>query len=295
MHDQPLDGHQADERLAQPHAIAEERAAELPGDLHHRMVSLLLVVIQDGIHAGAAMLRACGFPFVGGQAVATAELVQRADIDLEGGVLAGVALDDLEDFRRHVLGGVPMLLVPLLEHAHRCSGDLYVQFDVFCDARQREVRGADQGEGANNFLPGVGNVGLGVKLVPLVDPALDLARADRFHDGGNAREEVVFLLLGFQAVVQPRLDLLQSLSKRLLGPARNLVAHEDANRIDLLPLVLQAQQPADLEVARGHVDSLGKSAPVVQVALDLPVIVAVIDDEQFTAGLACAFGHDVPE
>ncbi len=200
-------------------------------------------------------------------------------------------LDDLEDFRRHVLGVVPVFLVPLLEHADRRPGDLHVQFDVLGDARQGEVRRADQGEGADHFLPGVGDVGLGVELVLLVDPALDLARADRLHDGRNAGEEVVLLLLGFQAVVQPRLDLLQSVGERLLGAARNLVAHEDANGIDLLPLVLQAQQPADLEVARGHVDGLGELAPVVQVALDLPVVVAVIDDEQFAAGLACAFGH----
>ena len=158
MHDQPLDDHQADERLAQAHAVAQERAAELPGDLHQGVVALLLVVIQDGVHAGAAVFRACRFPLVGRQAVAAAELVQRADVDLEGRVLAGVALDDLEDFRRHVLGVVPVLLVPLLEHAHRRAGDLHVQFDVLRDARQREVRGADQGEGADDFLPGVGDV-----------------------------------------------------------------------------------------------------------------------------------------
>ena len=108
---------------------------------------------------------------------------------------------------------------------------------------------------------------------------------------GNAGQEVVLLLFGFQAVVQPRLDLLQPVGERLLGAARNLVAHEDADGIDLLPLVLQAQQAADLEVAGGHVDGLGELAPVVQVALDLPVVVAVIDDEQFAAGLARAFGH----
>ena len=111
---------------------------------------------------------------------------------------------------------------------------------------------------------------------------------------GNARQEVVLEFLFLQAGVQPRPGLLQPFGEGLLRAARHLVAHEDADGIDLLPLVLQAQQAADLEVAGGHVDGLGELAPVVQVALDLPVVVAVIDDEQFAAGLARAFGHDIP-
>ena len=184
---QPLDGHQADEGLAQAHAVAQERAAELLGDIHQGMVALLLVMVQDGVHVGAAVLRACRLPLVGRQAVAAAELVEGAEVNLKGAVITGVPLDDLEDFRRYVLGVVPVLLVPLLEHADRRSGNLHVQLDVLRDARQREVRRADQGEGADHFLPGVGDVGLGVELVLLVDAALDLARADRLHDGRNTR------------------------------------------------------------------------------------------------------------
>ena len=180
---QPLDDHQADEGLAQAHAVAQERAAELLGNIHQGMVALFLVMIQDGVDVGAALLAACRLPLVGGQAVASAKLVEGPDVNLEGAVIAGVPLDDLEDFRRHVLGVVPMLFVPLLEHADRRSGNLHVQFDVLRDARQGEVRRADQGKGADHFLPGVGDVRLGVELVLLVDAALDLARADRLHDG----------------------------------------------------------------------------------------------------------------
>ena len=49
--------------------------------------------------------------------------------------------------------------------------------------------------------------------------------------------------------------------------------------IDLLPLVVEAQQPADLEVAGGDVDGFGKLAPIVEVTQDFPIVVAVINDE----------------
>src|SRR5207253_4533126 len=68
-------------------------------------------------------------------------------------------------------------------------------------------------------------------------------------------------------------------------------AHEDADAIDLLPLFPQAQESADFEVSRGDVDGLREPAPVAQIAEDLPVGVAVIDDEQFAAGLALARRH----
>ena len=88
--------------------------------------------------------------------MAAAELVECSDIDLEGSVFPGVPFDDLENFRRHLLGVIPVLLVPLLEHTHRRPGDLHIQFNIFGDARQGEVRRADQGERADHFLPGRG-------------------------------------------------------------------------------------------------------------------------------------------
>ena len=54
--DKPLNQHQADERLAEADAVAEKRAAMLAGDLHQGLVAVLLVLIQDGVHAGTATL-----------------------------------------------------------------------------------------------------------------------------------------------------------------------------------------------------------------------------------------------
>jgi hypothetical protein len=51
MQDEALDQHQADERLAQTHAIAQEGATVLPGDLHERPVRFLLVAVEVREHA----------------------------------------------------------------------------------------------------------------------------------------------------------------------------------------------------------------------------------------------------
>ena len=69
--DEPLDQHQADEGLAETHAVAEERAAVLPGDLHERPVRLLLVAIEVREHA-----RPCLVPLGRGQLVPAEELLQ---------------------------------------------------------------------------------------------------------------------------------------------------------------------------------------------------------------------------
>jgi len=49
----------------------------------------------------------------------------------------------------------------------------------------------------------------------------------------------------------------------------------------------------DLEVARGDINRLGELAPVVQIAQNLPIIVAIIDDEQLAAALTRASWHAV--
>src|SRR5262249_62304673 len=51
------------------------------------------------------------------------------------------------------------------------------------------------------------------------------------------------------------------------------------------------EECADLEIAGGDVDGLGDLAPVVEVAQDLPVLVAVVHDEEFAARLAGSVGH----
>ena len=92
VQDEPLDQHQADERLAEADAVAEERAAVLARDLHQRPVGLLLVAVELREH-----LRLRLVPLAGGDLVAAEELVERLRVDLERRVLADVPLDDLED------------------------------------------------------------------------------------------------------------------------------------------------------------------------------------------------------
>ena len=83
--------------------------------------------------------------------------------------------------------------------------DLDVQFELSVRPGIGEVRRADQSEGADHVLPGMGNVGLGVELVLAVDPALDLTGADGLDNGGDAVQEIVLGLLGFQAGIEPLL------------------------------------------------------------------------------------------
>ena len=156
-----------------------------------------------------------------------------------------------------------------------------------------EVGRPDEAEGADDFLPGVRDVGLGVELVLSVDAAENLPAADAFGDGRDADKEVIALLLAFQARVQVADGPRQPLLEGILRAKGNLAAHEDAELIDLLPLIGQGQQRADLEVAGGDVDLAGELAPVVEVLADLPLGVAVVDDEQFTARLAGPVRHSV--
>lgn len=143
-------------------------------------------------------------------------------------------------------------------------------------------------------VPFVGDVRLSVELVFAIDAALDFARADGLDYGGSPGEEIVFLFFIFERAVEPVLDLGQALGEDGAGALRDLVAHEEANLVELLPLAVEGQERADLEVAGGDVDGLGKIAPVAQIAKDFPVVVAVIDDEQFAAGFAGALRHRLP-
>ena len=104
-----------------------------------------------------------------------------------------------------------------------------------------------------------------------VDAALDLPLPHGLDDGRHAVEEVVAFLLAFDAVVERLLDLLNAGDEGLPGAPRDLVAHEDAELVELLPLAVQGQQGADLEVAGGDVEGVGELGPFVEVLLDLPV------------------------
>jgi hypothetical protein len=84
------------------------------------------------------------------------------------------------------------------------------------------------------------------------------------------------------------------LAKGVGGAERDFIPHEDAQGVDFLPLVPQAGQAADLEVAGGDVDAFGELAPVVEVAQDFPIVVAVVDDEQLGMGETSAGGNADP-
>jgi hypothetical protein len=284
--DQVLQQHQADEGLAQADAVTQEGAAVAVGDLQQLVEAVLLVLIEDSVDA-----RLVREPLLIGQLLAAVQFVQRLGVDLEGCVIASVALDDAEDFRCDVLGGVPVILVPLLQDGDGPAGDLDIQLDVLGEAGEGEVGGADQAGGADDFKAGVGDVGLGMELRLAVDAAGDLAGTDGLDDGRDAHEEVVLLLLRFEAGIEAVADAPEALDERGASAAGDLVAHEDADLIDLLPLVLQAEQGADLEITGGDVDGAGNLAPVVEVAEDLPVLVAIVHNEQLAARFAGAVRH----
>jgi hypothetical protein len=62
----------------------------------------------------------------------------------------------------------------------------------------------------------------------------------------------------------------------------------------LLPLVLQGQEGADLEVASSAIDGFRNLAPVVEVSQDLPFLVAVVDDKEFATGDTGSAWHRFP-
>jgi hypothetical protein len=87
----------------------------------------------------------------------------------------------------------------------------------------------------------VGDVRLGVELVLSIDAAFDLLRADGLDDRRNAFEERILGLLAFKALIEASLNPAQRFLKRLLRSSSDLVAHEDADVIDLLPLAFESQ------------------------------------------------------
>jgi hypothetical protein len=81
------------------------------------------------------------------------------------------------------------------------------------------------------------------------------------------------------------------LKKRTLGSGSHLTAHQDAELIDFLPLIIQRQERPDLKIPGGAVNGFRNLAPVVEIANDLPIHVAVIDDEKLAASRARAVRH----
>ena len=170
------------------------------------------------------------------------QFVERLGIDLKRSVFPSVPLDGAEHLGGHVLGGVPVILVPLLEYLDLTARDLNVQFDVLGQPRIGKVRRADEGRGTDHSQSGMSEVRLGVEFILAVDPATDLTRSDRFDDRGDAGQEIVLLLLRLQAGVETVGGGGQARRERRLGPQRDFVAQENANLLDRLPLFAECQE-----------------------------------------------------
>ena len=217
--------------------------------------------------------------------MAAEELLERLRVDVERRVEARVARDGLDDGVGHVARLVPVRLEPLLKLGDLARAlDLDVELDVLGEAGAREVARADQRLRADDFELGVRDVGLGVELVLVVDAALDLPRAQRLEDRRDAVEEGVGVLVGLDAAVED-LDGARShgLEQRLARAVRRLGAHQDPDLVERLPLAVEGEQRADLEVAGGDVERLGDAGPLLEVAEPGPARDAVVDDEEVAA------------
>lgn len=249
MDDQALDEHQADIGLAEAHAVTEEGTAVAVCPLQQRVVALPLIGCKDLVNG-----RMVSLPFRGRQFMALEEFVQRFSVDVKGRVIVDMSLDHLQQIGCHVLCALPMCFEPLLQDRNRTSRYLHVQLHVLGQSGEGKVGRADQGRGAHYLQACMGDVGFGVKLVLSVDAAADLSAPQRIDHGSHPVEEIALSLLGLDAVVQTLRDLGKTLVEGLLRSPADLVAHQNTHPVDLLPLSVQREQCADLEIARGDVD-----------------------------------------
>ena len=231
-------------------------------------------------------LRAGLVPLGRGQLVAAEELLERLRVDVERRVEAGVALDGLDDGVGDLARLVPVLLEPLLKLRDLARAlDLDVELDVLGQARAREVARADERLRADHLELGVRDVRLGVELVLVVDAALDLAGSQRLEDRRARRGGT-----GWRPC-RPRCSrrgistarCSHRLEQRLPRAMRRLRAHQDPDLVELLPLAVEREQRADLEVARGDVERLRDPGPLLEVAEPGPARDAVVDDEEVAA------------
>ena len=130
----------------------------------------------------------------------------------------------------------------------------------------------------------MGEVTLGVELVLPIDAALDFTGTQGLDHGRNSGKEIIRFFFTLDAGVQRGRDFSQALLKSALGPLRNLIAHQKANGVQLLPLILEGKKRAYFKIARRNINRLRQLAPVRKVIADLPLAIAVIDDEEFRGG-----------
>ena len=179
----------------------------------------------------------------------------------------------------------PVRLEPLLELRDLARAlDLDVQLDVLRETRPREVAGAHQGLSAHDLELCVGDVGLGVEFVLVVDTAFDLPRAERVEDRRDPAQEGVRLLVLLDALVEPVERLRpHRLENGPPSPMGRLSAHQEPDLVEPLPLAVEGEQGVDLEVSGRDVERLGDAAPLLQVPEPGPAGDTVVDDEELAA------------
>src|SRR6266568_2031737 len=130
----------------------------------------------------------------------------------------------------------------------------------------------------------MGDERLGVKLSLRIDPSLDFSVAHRLHHSDCAKQKIILLLFLLQALVELFLDLLsQRFNEDFPGPSRDLIAHQNPYVVELLPGAIHRQQAADFKIAGRNVKRTRNARPLVQIAQDVPILVAVVHDEQLAA------------
>ena len=177
---QPADG-----GLAKTYAIAEESARD-----GRALLPISAQYASSGTDRFPGIYRICGSrvairvgdQFVprgrtrwAGFALCDARSVRRSKVR--------VARDRLDDRVGHFARVVPVGLEPLLKLRDLARAlDLDIELDVLGQARFGEVARPDQRLRADHLELGVRDVGLGVKLVAIVDTAINLALSDRVKD-----------------------------------------------------------------------------------------------------------------
>jgi len=140
--------------------------------------------------------------------------------DFERGADLDVTVDGAQHIRGHILRLIPVTLIPRLKNSHFRAADLDIQLDILDEAGCREIRRADQCEGANDRGAAMGDVAFGVELVLTVNPAFDFPAADAFDNRRNAGQKIVFSFLGLEAPIKQAVDFSEAFLEGALGILR---------------------------------------------------------------------------
>jgi hypothetical protein len=130
-----------------------------------------------------------------------------------------------------------------------------------------------------------------MKLFLPINATGDLPGSETVDNGGDSPQKVVALFFRFDTVIKMLFGLIERLKKSTLGAGRHLTPHQDSELVDFLPFVVECEEGADLEVSSCTVNRPRNLAPVMEVTHNLPINVAVIDDEQITAARTGAVWH----